>query len=137
MNPIDVLLDRLDKVTSTGRDSWQACCPAHDDKHPSMGVKEASDGTVLVKCWAGCTANEIVTAVGLQMRDLFVKTYQSRRKPAVPGFSRNELRRILDDEKAVIFVATCDMRKGRFKESDDSRVRLAEKRVKEISRRLA
>ncbi len=136
MEPIDVLLDRLSKVKRTKK-GWLACCPAHDDRHPSMNIKETPDGTVLVKCWVGCTADEIVSAVGLQLRDLFVKSHRPQRKPAVPGFSRAELTRILDEEKAILFVATCDMRKGKFKESDDDRVRLAERRVKEVSRRLA
>lgn len=61
----DALLQRLDKVKKTGRDKWQACCPAHDDKGPSLAVRETDDGRVLIHCFAGCGAAEILDAVGL------------------------------------------------------------------------
>ncbi len=68
-------LSRLDGVreTSTG---WQAKCPAHDDKTPSLSIAEGDDGRVLLKCHAGCTSEAIVQALGLDLRDLF---------PAPPG----------------------------------------------------
>ena len=67
---INNLLERLDKVKgSNGK--YQACCPAHDDKNPSMAITETADGKVLVKCFAGCTADEIVGAIGLELKDLF------------------------------------------------------------------
>src|SRR5690606_26428446 len=71
--PIDLLLPRLVKVKPAKHGQWVACCPvlAHDDKTPSLRIKEADDGKLLLKCWAGCTAAEIVAAVGLELRDLF------------------------------------------------------------------
>jgi hypothetical protein len=71
MTPIDKLLPRLDKVCRGKPSQWRACCPAHDDRNPSLSITEISDGTLLLKCWAGCSAAEIVTAVGLTLRDLF------------------------------------------------------------------
>ena len=69
--PIDAVLHRLDRVKSTGPGKWQALCPAHDDKRPSLSIREADDGKVLLKCWAGCGAAEIVSALGLSLADLF------------------------------------------------------------------
>ncbi|EGQ62084.1 hypothetical protein GGI1_10771, partial [Acidithiobacillus sp. GGI-221] len=69
--PIDAVLHRLDRVKRTAPDKWQALCPAHDDKRPSLSVKEADDGRVLLKCWTGCGAAEIVSALGLSLADLF------------------------------------------------------------------
>lgn len=71
MTPIDKLLPRLDKVRRGKPDRWHACCPAHDDHNPSLSITKTSDGTLLLKCWAGCTAAEIVTTVGLTLKDLF------------------------------------------------------------------
>ena len=34
----DKLLSRVDGVRSTGQDRWQARCPAHDDKTPSLAI---------------------------------------------------------------------------------------------------
>jgi hypothetical protein len=62
--PITKLLDRLDGLKERGPDAWLAKCPAHDDRNPSLSIRETSDGTVLLKCWTGCTAAEVVAAVG-------------------------------------------------------------------------
>lgn len=67
---IDDFLGLLKGVTPTGSGSWLACCPAHGDEHPSMSVTY-EDGKILVHCHTGCTAKDIVGALGLEMRDLF------------------------------------------------------------------
>ncbi|WNK19360.1 CHC2 zinc finger domain-containing protein [Halomonas piscis] len=66
-------LDRLDKVQSKGPERWAACCPAHDDRGPSLSVRVADDGKLLVHCFAGCGAADVVAAVGLELSDLFPK----------------------------------------------------------------
>lgn len=68
---VDSLLSKLDKVKPRGRNNWQACCPAHADKGPSLSVRELDDGRVLVHCFAGCSIHEILQAVGMEMGDLF------------------------------------------------------------------
>ncbi len=70
-NPIDAVLHRLEKVKSTAPGKWIALCPAHDDKRPSLSIKQADDGRVLLKCWTGCGAAGIVNALGLSLADLF------------------------------------------------------------------
>lgn len=67
----DILLSLLSKVKRTKPDSWLAYCPAHDDKSPSLSIRETADGRVLVHCFAGCAVHEIVSAVGLDTSDLF------------------------------------------------------------------
>lgn len=49
---------------------WQAQCPAHDDRNPSLSVSE-KDGRILLHCHAGCTLEKIVSALGLSKSDLF------------------------------------------------------------------
>jgi hypothetical protein len=71
------LLGRLDAKKKVG-DGWQARCPAHDDRKPSLSVREGDDGRILVKCHAGCTVEAVVRALGLQLQDLFAE-------PAVSG----------------------------------------------------
>lgn len=80
MTPAENLLPRLDKVSQVIPGRWKARCPAHDDKNPSVRITETDDGTLLVKCWAGCTASEIVTAIGLEMRDLFPSCGEAPRR---------------------------------------------------------
>ncbi len=51
---------------------WQARCPAHDDRTPSLSISTGDDGRTLVHCHAGCLVEDILAAVGLTLRDLFV-----------------------------------------------------------------
>ena len=66
---VDDFLHRLEAVRRTSR-GYLARCPAHADRHPSLSVSEGERG-ILVKCWAGCTTEEIVRALGLTVRGLF------------------------------------------------------------------
>lgn len=68
---LELLLSRLEKVKRNGDQSWMACCPAHDDKDPSMAITETDAGKVLLKCFCGCSAPEIMNALGLPMSVLF------------------------------------------------------------------
>ena len=44
-------------------DGFIACCPAHDDKNPSLSINEDEDGKVLVYCHAGCEQDEVIEAL--------------------------------------------------------------------------
>lgn len=78
MTRVEDLLARLSGVKKSGK-GWSAKCPAHDDRHSSLSVNQTDDGTILVKCHAGCSAEAVVQAVGLELRDLFPpKTGQGR-----------------------------------------------------------
>ena len=79
---LEKVLGRLDKVKQAGAGQWKACCPGHDDKDPSLSIREADDGKVLLHCWAGCTAAEITAAIGLELRDLFPCEHQPRKGPS-------------------------------------------------------
>jgi hypothetical protein len=52
--------------------SAMACCPAHEDHTPSMSVKCAGTGRVLVHCFAGCETESILAAMGVGWSVLFV-----------------------------------------------------------------
>lgn len=77
--PLDRLLPRLAGVREIGPGRHIALCPAHDDRSPSLNVRETGDGTLLIKCWAGCGAADVVQAAGLELRDLFPQKPQDRR----------------------------------------------------------
>jgi len=76
---LEKLLGRLDKVQAAGSGRWKACCPVHNDTDPSLSIREAEDGKVLVHCWAGCTTRDILAAIGLELRDLFPGDKPARR----------------------------------------------------------
>jgi hypothetical protein len=56
---------------SIARGRYQALCPAHSDKSPSLVITEGQEGRTLLKCWAGCSLDSILAAAGLGKRDLF------------------------------------------------------------------
>jgi len=68
---IDNVLNRLGKVKQTGADQYVACCPAHEDKSPSLSIRFLPDGRILMKCFAECSINEVLDAMGLNFRNLF------------------------------------------------------------------
>ena len=64
------VLDRLEVASRNGNKA-KAFCPAHDDRNnPSLSVR-AEDDKVLLHCFVGCEAEDIVAAIGLKMGDLF------------------------------------------------------------------
>jgi len=66
----DNVLDRLN-VASRNGEKAMSFCPAHDDRsNPSLSLK-AEDGKLLLNCFAGCSPEDIVSEIGLQMKDLF------------------------------------------------------------------
>jgi len=38
-------------------------CPAHDDRTPSLSVRDGSDGRILVRCHAGCEQSVVIAAL--------------------------------------------------------------------------
>jgi 5S rRNA maturation endonuclease (ribonuclease M5) len=76
---IDDFISRLDKPKRTGQNQWMACCPAHNDSKPSLAVSVAEDGKILCNCMAGCKAEDVISAMGLKMSDLFQEKKQNGR----------------------------------------------------------
>lgn len=69
---VDNLLSRLERVRKTGRSQWVACCPSHESKSKqSLSIAETADGRVLVHCFGGCSALEVLEALDLEFADLF------------------------------------------------------------------
>lgn len=71
MTPVEILLSRLENPKRSGQSVWMAKCCAHDDRSPSLSIRELDDGRVLIHCFAGCGAADVMTAVGLTLADLF------------------------------------------------------------------
>ena len=69
--PAEKILLLLQGVRKRGLAQWAARCPAHEDRGPSLSIRELPDSRVLVHCFAGCDVGEILAAMGLQVSDLF------------------------------------------------------------------
>lgn len=70
MTPVELVLSLLPTAKRAGA-GWSACCPAHDDKSPSLSINTGDDGGVLLHCFAGCATADVVAVLGLAMADLF------------------------------------------------------------------
>ena len=42
---------------------WIACCPAHDDRTPSLSIQTGTGGKLLVHCHAGCEQADVLAAL--------------------------------------------------------------------------
>ena len=138
MTPVELMLSRLQKVK--GRNgSWTACCPAHNDKGPSLAIREADDGRVLLHCFAGCETLSVVQALGMDMTDLFPpdnkrRDYPIEGKPKLkPAFYASDLIRILAFEALVVSICASDLRKGKaLSDEDNERLKVAQQRIEEV-----
>ena len=134
-SPINLVLERLDGVISTGK-SFKALCPAHGDKTPSLSVKEGGDGRVLLHCFAGCSVEQIVAGMGLSMSDLFSSGIGRLHVPKTPGVSARELKAATEYELKILFIVKADRNAGRaISPSDFQRTKIALDRV-EMARRV-
>ncbi len=76
MKPVEKVLDRL-KVVRESNGSWKVLCPAHDDREPSLSVSEGKDNKAILHCFTGCSTEEIVAELGLEIKDLFERNGSS------------------------------------------------------------
>ncbi|TKB91790.1 MAG: hypothetical protein E8D41_09965 [Nitrospira sp.] len=63
------LAERITGAMQFG-EKWKACCPAHQDRRPSLTFKDGNK-CILLKCFAGCALDEICQALQLRPSDLF------------------------------------------------------------------
>ena len=59
----------LEAVRRNG-DGYVARCPAHDDRTPSLSVKDGDEGGVVLYCHAKCAPEAVCAAHGYKLRDL-------------------------------------------------------------------
>ncbi len=131
--PISTLLGRLDKVRSMGRDKWAACCPAHDDRTPSLSISKRG-GSIALHCFAGCATEDVLAAVGLSFRDLYSDPLTAAREAAVSNKGRKfepetDLRKV---DMHVLKIARRMLEQGQSLSIEDAaRVELAKERLRE------
>lgn len=125
------LISRLENVKRTGAGRWQARCPAHDDRGPSLSVRELDDGRVLVHCFAGCEVHSVLSAVGLSFDDLFPsRDLEDHVKREGRPFPAADILRAIAFEALVVAVAGSAMLAGEpFNAFDRDRLFLAVSRI--------
>lgn len=61
---------KLPAPRQTSPTSWEACCPAHDDSSPSLGVRVGDKQPLVLMCQAGCEMADVAKALGISKREL-------------------------------------------------------------------
>ena len=129
------ILERLSRVKQTGAGQWSAACPAHEDRSPSLSIRETPDGKVLLHDFGGCDTGDVLAAIGLEIADLFPeKLSDHRTKPCRPRWDYRALLKMLNFEMTVVFITANDLAAGRELTPETSeRLNLAAQRISRIS----
>lgn len=131
MGGIDALLNRLHKVRKSGN-GYSACCPAHDDRNPSLGITQHPDGRILIFCRAGCGGAEVMEAIGMSLADLYPDAPIRDYLPSAIGRKERSARQLETD---IIKIVQCDMAAGRqVSAADAERAKQAAKRLQRLGR---
>lgn len=67
---LPVILEAV-RARPAGRGRWTGHCPAHEDRTPSLSIALGQDGRILLHCFAGCPVESILSALGLDWKDIF------------------------------------------------------------------
>jgi len=130
MSNLDNLLSHLDKVRRTGEGTFQARCPAHDDRGPSLSVRETDDGRVLIHCFAGCDVENVLSSIGMTFDDLFPVRETQHGRPERRPFPAADVLRAIGFEALVVAAAGVALLAGQpFSVVDRERLILAVSRI--------
>ncbi len=116
---IETLISRLDGVKETGHGKFLSRCPAHDDRSPSLAIKDGDDGRVLIHCFAGCETEDVLSALGLTFSDVMPERIGQDHsyKPVRNRISPRDALATLDHESLVVAIIGADILE--HKEIDD------------------
>ena len=96
----------LQKPKRAGPGKYVACCPAHDDKTPSLSIKDAPNGKVLVHCHAGCSQDEVIG--GLRNLGLWYEPSRQR----IKYFKRQNLQEEIRRKEMLLALAASENEQG-------------------------
>ena len=131
MKPADRVVPLLHGVRRTGNSEWVAKCPAHDDRSPSMAVRETDDGRLLMHCFAGCEIGSMLAALGLRVGDLFPAPLEHRKGALRHPFSPGAVLKAIRGEAMIVLVAGNAAQRGELSAADCERLAKAVGRIQE------
>ena len=93
----------LDKVRWQNDYQLTACCPAHNDRNPSFSAKD-DNGKILVKCFSGCTQDEVI--ISLSNMGLWHKPGQPNNR------RRHGLKKAIRHHQTILAIGVCQANQG-------------------------
>jgi hypothetical protein len=127
---VDNLLSKLHKVKNTGKGRWMACCPAHDDRTPSLLITEHDNGVIGLHCFAECASNDVLGAVGMEFKDLYPEKLTDHIKPLRRPFPAADVLEALLTETLITYIAASRVADGETLNTEErKRLHLAAQRI--------
>ncbi len=126
----EAMLARLNGVRETGHGKFVARCPAHDDRSPSLAIRECDDGRILIHCFAGCETGDVLAAVGMTFSDIMPERIGTEHsyKPMRQRFDARQVLQGVSHEIMVVSVIA-DRMAAVADEHDQARLMLAAGRL--------
>jgi putative DNA primase/helicase len=78
MTPYEFLCRDVEAVTGPPNYNGAHRCPAHDDRTPSLSIAEGDNGIPLLHCFAGCSNDQILDALGRTWSDYYDDSNRSK-----------------------------------------------------------
>ena len=127
---IETLLERLERVEQKAPERWMASCPAHQDKTPSLSIRPADNGGILLYDFGGCDNDAICAAIGIRVADLMPN---DQRRPFDWRDNKTpigDVLELLDHESGVVWLCATQIRLGRpLTDEEYERVTMAARRI--------
>lgn len=102
------LLDRLQRVKQTGPSRWLARCPSHEDRSPSLCIRELDGGRILLHDFGGCETGDVLAALGLTLADLFEKPLGNQVAATNSRIPACDLLEIISEETSIVAIIAAD-----------------------------
>ena len=129
MSNLNTVLSRLEKVQRIGNDRYKAICPAHDDRSPSLAIKD-DEGRLLLHCFGGCETLDVLGSIGLDFADIMPDKATGNFKKDKKPFYAMDILAIVKFEATLTYIYASDMAQGlTLSGADKERLLLAASRI--------
>jgi DNA primase len=128
---INNLLNKLNKVKRTSTNQYIACCPAHDDKSPSLSITDKGDGKILINCYAGCGTEDVLDSIGMSFEDIMPpKVIEHKVAPIKQKVYASDALKVIQLESRIVIMAAYELKRNKpMTEQDLARLELAMERI--------
>ncbi len=139
-NPTATLLHAIESATGSpakpAGNSWRSLCPCCGGRSYKVKISEADSGGVLIHCYAGCDAIDLVHAVGLQLSDLMpIRDSTPEGRKAARAAQREGsilcALEVIRHEAKIVRIVAGDVIRGDLSEADHARCIQADTRIEQ------